>query len=104
MLNADMIFGFVKDGQVQIFDLFSTGSFGPHPQDTELGGTNDILAFGGKEASGFTIVEFARALKTGDTKDNELLKGNNQIIWAYGSTDSLDIQHSSRGYGQITID
>ena len=104
MLNADIIFGFVIDGQTQIFDLFSTGSFGPHPQDTELGGTNDILTFGGKEDGGFTVIEFKRVLKTGDTKDNELVKGSNQIIWAYGPTDSIEIKHGAKGYGEITID
>ena len=101
MKDADIVFGFVKDAKVQIFDLFSTGSFGPHPADTELGGTNDILEFGGKEDGGYTIIEFKRALKTNDKNDNEIVKGKNKIIWAYGNTDALNIQHSARGYGEI---
>ena len=104
MLNADMIFGFVKNGTAEIYDLFSTGSFGPHPPDTELGGTMDILEFGGKEENGYTVIEFKRALKTADQYDRELVKGKNQIIWAYGTSDSLDIKHSSRGYGELIID
>jgi outer membrane protein assembly factor BamB len=104
MLDADMIFGFVKDGKTEIYDLFSTGAFGPHPQDTELGGTDDILESGGKEENGYTVIEFKRALKTGDKYDQELAKGNNQVLWAYGPSDSLDVKHSARGYGEITID
>lgn len=30
MKNADMVFGFVKEGEVAIYDMFSTGDFGPH--------------------------------------------------------------------------
>jgi hypothetical protein len=49
MKNADMVFGFIKDGELTITDLFSTGDFGPHPPDTELGGTSDILKSAGSE-------------------------------------------------------
>jgi hypothetical protein len=103
MKDADMIFGFVKDGEVNVFDSFSTGDFGPHPPDTELGGSFDIISFGGKEADGYTIIEFKRALDTGDQYDNKLSTGKNQIIWAYGSADAITLKHTSRGYGEITI-
>jgi outer membrane protein assembly factor BamB len=104
MMNSDMIFGYVANGKTSVFDLFSTGSFGPHPEDTALGGTNDILESGGKEENGYTVIEFKRALKTSDKYDNALTKGSNQIIWAYGAADSVDVQHSARGYGEVTID
>jgi hypothetical protein len=103
MKGADMIFGFVKDGEVNVFDSFSTDDFGSHPPDTELGGTFDIISFGGKEADGYTIIEFKRALDTGDQHDNKLSVGKNQIIWAYGSADALTYKHANRGYGEITI-
>lgn len=103
MKNADMIFGFVKDGYVEVYDLFSTGDFGPHPPDTEFGGTDDILEFGGSEEGGFTIIEFKRALDTGDEYDNTLTQGVNKIIWAYGSSDILEVKHSTRGYGEINL-
>jgi hypothetical protein len=104
MLNADMMLGFVKDGKAEAFDQFSTGSFGPHSDDTSLGGTNDIIEFGGKEENGYTVFEFKRALKTSDKYDLGFTRGNNAIIWAYGTTDSVQIQHMSRGYGEISID
>lgn len=44
MKDADMIIGFVRGGETQVFDQFSTGDYGPHGDDTSLGGTNDIEA------------------------------------------------------------
>jgi hypothetical protein len=104
MQDADIIFGIVKDGQAEIYDMFSTGIWGPHPQDTALGGTSDITVFGGKEENGYTTIEFKRALASRDNYDNALVQGSNKIIWAYGYTDDLNIQHSTRGYGAIVLD
>ena len=98
-----MVFGFVKDGETTVYDLFSTGNFGPHPPDTELGGTDDILDFAGREEDGHTTIEFRRALDTGDEFDNPLIKGKNQIIWSYGGGDTLTQKHTNRGYGEITL-
>lgn len=103
MKNADIIFGFIKDGKAEIYDMFSTGSYGPHPPDTQLGGTNDILEFAGTEENGYTILELKRALKTEDKYDLEIKKGINKIIWSYGNSDSVSIQHRTRGYGEIII-
>jgi hypothetical protein len=83
--------------------LFCTDDFGSHPPDTELGGTFDITSFGGKEADGYTTIEFKRALDTGDRYDNRLSIGGNKIIWSYGPADGLTQKHISRGYGEITI-
>ena len=108
MKDADMIFGWVDDqGGVHIKDAFSTGATGPHPPDTELGGTHDILAFGGAESGGVTTLEFTRHLDTGDRFDAVIpATGSMTIIWAYGGSDSFDSQHerSSRGTGSITMD
>ena len=103
MKDADMTFGFIKDGEAMVYDLFSTGDFGPHSPDTELGGTNNILESGGREDGEYTIIEFKRALDTADRYDNKLSGGKNQIIWAYGSADDLAMKHSRRGYGEIDL-
>lgn len=103
MENADMVFGFVKDGEATVHDSFSTGPYGPHSVDTEIGGTNDILDFGGSENNGVTRIEFKRALNTGDDYDNQFFKGTNKIIWAYGSDDESTQKHTARGYGEITL-
>lgn len=103
MKDADMVLGLVKNGETIIFDLFSTGDFGPHPPDDELGGTRNILEFGGSEDSEFTIIEFKRALDTGDKYDIPISSGQNKIIWAYGSSDNITQKHTKRGYGEITL-
>ena len=103
MKDADIVFGFVKDEEVAVYDMFSIGNYGSHPPDTELGGTNDILEFGGSEEDGFTTIEFKRALDTGDDYDNPLSKGVNKIIWSYGSSDSPTLRHTNRGYGEINL-
>jgi hypothetical protein len=103
MKNADIVLGFVKDGKATVYDQFSDVDFGPHPQDTELGGTNDILEFAGKEEGGYTTIEFKRKLDTGDKYDNPLAKGKNQILWSYGPDDTATSKHVNRGYGEITL-
>ncbi len=103
MKDADMVFGFVKDGKATVYDHFSTGSYGPHFSDTELGGKSSILEFGGREDGGYTIIEFKRALNTDDKYDRPLYKGVNKIIWAYGSGDEPTLKHITRGYGEIDL-
>ena len=103
MKDADMIFGFVKDSETTVYDLFSTGDFGPHPPDTDLGGTDDVIESGAREEGGYTTIEFKRLLNTGDEYDNPLQSGVNKIIWAYGSADELSLQHTARGYGEIDL-
>ena len=98
-----MVLGFVSDGETTVFDLFSTGDFGPHSLDTELGGTDDILEFGGSEDNGFTTIEFKRLLDTGDSFDLPLSTGTHQIIWSYGTTDTVSQKHAVRGYGEIQL-
>ncbi len=103
MRDSDIILSYIKDEKVEIFDQYSTGDFGPHPSDEDLGGTNDILEFAGKETEGFTIIEFKRLLKTEDQYDLELKPGKNKIIWAYSNQDNLQAKHANRGYGEIVI-
>ncbi len=101
MKDADMVLGFVKDGKTIVADHFSTGSYGPHSPDIELGGTDDILEFGGRESGGYTVIEFKRLLDTGDKYDLPVSKGINKIIWSYGLDDQSERKHVSRGYGEI---
>ena len=102
MKDADIIIGVVTPEGVTISDQFSTGTFGPHMPDTELGGTSDILEVGGTRADGITVIEWSRLLETGDDYDNPLTPGeSNGIIWAYGPGDNMSIAHARVGYGEI---
>jgi hypothetical protein len=102
MKNADIIQGMIVDGKLVISDQFSTGGFGPHPPDTELGGTDDILESGGKLEGGTTVIEFKRKLVTGDKYDKPLVKGKNTVLWAIGGNDP-DKKHTKRGFGELDI-
>jgi|GEM_PF-1659050 len=95
MKDADMVFGWVEDGQATLLDLYSTGSTGPHPPDEELGGTNDIIDFEGSEEDGYTIIEFKRKMDTGDKYDQVLIPGQRlNFIWAMATSDSFNSKHN----------
>ncbi len=103
MKGADIILGFVKDGQATVLDMYSTGTYGPHPADDRQGGTNDILAVGGSHKDGMLTVEFKRKLNTGDSKDKPLKIGDNKVIWSIGDTLDPAVKHSTRGAGVLTL-
>lgn len=103
MRDADIIIGFVRNNRAEVTDSYSTGSFGPHPRDTDIGGTDDILESGGKEEGGYTVIEFKRALKTNDKYDKSVTAGMNKMIYSFGSDDDINSKHVMRGYGQINI-
>ncbi|MHA2138552.1 MAG: DOMON domain-containing protein, partial [Candidatus Hodarchaeales archaeon] len=68
MKDADMYFGWVSsNGTVNMIDAFSIGDYGPHPPDTELGGTDDIIEYNGSEVDQTTIIEFKRGIVTTDS-------------------------------------
>jgi hypothetical protein len=50
------------------------------------------------------VIEFRRALDTGDRFDVPLKKGTNKILWSFGTGDDITRQHAERGYGEISID
>lgn len=106
MQDADMIFGWVEDGVATVQDLFSTGPTGPHPPDTTLGGSDDIIEFAGTEIDGTTIIEFKRRLDTGDQYDHALTEGQTvNYIWAMATTDNFDTQHNiAIGNSAFTLD
>lgn len=105
MKDADMVFGWISNSTPTILDLYSTGAFGPHPPDIELGGKDDLIEKSGTESNGITYIEFKRKLNTGDKYDKVFTRGQNiEIIWGIGSSDSLNSPHDSRGSGNITLD
>ena len=106
MKDADMIIAWVddKDHTTHVVDAYSTGTYGPHPPDTKLGGTDDILQYAGTQGQ-YTIIEFKRKLDTGDKYDATLHPGDTvKIIWAISSTDQFTHKHDiARGTAQIKL-
>ncbi|MGA1822720.1 MAG: DOMON domain-containing protein, partial [Thermoplasmatota archaeon] len=104
MKDADMLIGWVDGGGPGLWDTYSTGELGPHPVDTDLGGTDDIIAFNGTESGGFTTIEFIRELTTGDSYDKDIpTTGSLNIIWGLGSSDDPESSHTQRGSGTILL-
>ena len=105
MESADMIIGWVDDnGEVTVLDCFATGPYGPHPPDTELGGSADIIASAGEERAGVTTIEFSRKLAAQDRFDKDIpLTGVLKIVWAFGFTDDFQEIHAENGVGAIDV-
>lgn len=99
MKDSDMILGWVDDqGKVFIFDTYTTGEFGPHPPDEELGGSDDIIEFGGTEVDGWTTLEFKRIGNSSDLYDKRVFNGQIiDVIWGYSSMDEFNAYHDARG-------
>ncbi|OGO06127.1 MAG: hypothetical protein A2Y73_05805 [Chloroflexi bacterium RBG_13_56_8] len=106
MQGANFLFGAVENGEPKVWDAYGTASGGPtHPLDEELGGTNDIVRFGGVEEDGVTRFEVQIPLNSGDEFDKVLEPGKTYpIIAAVGRSDSFAMRHASRAAGEITLD
>jgi hypothetical protein len=70
-----------------------------------LGGTNDIIEFGGSKAAGRTIIELKRKLDTGDRFDKAFLPGQTiSIIWALSQNPDISLKHNvAYGEGIMTL-
>jgi hypothetical protein len=101
--ETDVVLGFVEDGKVSVLDMFSTAELGLCSADGELGGSDDVLEYGGREEGGDTVIEFKRLLSNGDDYDGDLFSGVNDIIWAYSSLDDPRQKHADRGRGEIEL-
>jgi hypothetical protein len=103
MKDADIVMGAVEDGKAIVKDEYSTGNYGPHLDDTDLGGTYDILEYGGGEVGGNTVIEFKRKMNTGDRFDKAFVAGQKvPIIWAMVDTIMQDAKHNvAKGEGSL---
>ncbi|MDI3475386.1 MAG: hypothetical protein PWQ79_1397 [Thermococcaceae archaeon] len=106
MKDADMVFGWVENGEVKIVDAYSTGTYGPHPPDENLGGSSDILEYAGKEENGVTIIEFKRKLDTGDQYDKAFSPGQKvKFIFAMADSDDFTAKHNvAKGSGELQLE
>jgi hypothetical protein len=95
MKDADMIMGFVEGKSTKVLDEYSTGNYGPHDEDTTLGGKNDIMDFGGRREGDYSVIEFKRKLNTGDRFDKAFTPGQRiSMIWATADTNDHDLKHN----------
>lgn len=103
MKDADIIMGWVENGQAVTMDEYSTGNYGPHVNDTDLGGSDDILESGGSQGSGYTVLEFKRRMNTGDKFDKAFTPGQEiPVIWAMADSSDHDVKHNV-AYGEAVL-
>jgi len=105
MKNADIILASIKGSKATVLDEYCTGNYGPHIEDSMLGGTNDITEFGGSKGAGRTVIELRRKLDTGDRFDKSFSPGQAiSIIWALSNSPDISLKHNvAFGEGIITL-
>jgi len=103
MQDADMIIGWWNSTtDFQVVDAFSTGQTGPHPPDTEIGGSYDILTWLASQSGGWTRVELTRKLATGDHRDHAIrTDGTMSVMWAVSDTREYEAKHAQRGLAEV---
>ena len=100
MKNADIILASVQGGKAVVLDEYCTGNYGPHIEDTMLGGSDDILESGGSKSAGRTVIELKRKLDTGDRFDKAFSPGGTvSMIWALSSNSDISLKHNI-AYGE----
>jgi hypothetical protein len=106
MKDADIIMGSAENAKATVLDDNCTGNYGPHLNDTQLGGTYDILESGGKESGNWTAIEFKRKMNTNDKFDKVLVPGQRvSIIWAMADETSEKVKHNvAKGEGFLTLE
>ena len=104
--GADIIIGAVSNGQAVLLDSYGTSERGTyHTADTELGGEDNIAAFGGTSSGGVTTIEFQLPLDSGDGYDKVLQPGTTvPVILAYGVSSDLTSMHSFATFGELALD
>lgn len=105
MKNADIVIGYVSDGQATVRDDFGT-DYTRHASDVSLGGTDDVSSVSGTETGGRTSITFSIPLSSGDPSDHDLVPGSTvSIIMANGANDddSFSGMHQWAGVAEIDI-
>jgi len=100
MKDSDIILASVDKGTAVVLDEYCTGNYGPHIEDTMLGGTDDIQEFSGSESAGRTTIELKRSLQSSDRFDKSFSPGQAvSIIWALSDNPDISQKHNV-AYGE----
>lgn len=103
MKDADIIIGYVHEGQLYIEDHYGSG-YTSHKSDIKLEGTDNVTAISGEEVEGYTTIKFSIPLNSGDIYDKVLEPGRPyKVIFAYGRKDDFKSIHSYRTSAEIVF-
>ncbi|HLD35654.1 MAG TPA: DOMON domain-containing protein [Planctomycetota bacterium] len=104
MQDANIIIGYVKDGQAYLENDFGTGPV-KHEAQTALGGVDNLMDKSGMEADGYTEIWFTMPLNSNDSKHPALEPGKTyKVILAYGAADDFKMYHTARTAVNIKIE
>ena len=105
MLGANFIIGYVNDSGVRVEDHYGHSATG-HRQDSDHGGSEDILERSGSEDESGTTLTFLIPLDSGDERDRPLQSGAELLMLvAYGprGADNLTAVHAGRGSVRVRV-
>ncbi len=105
MKDADIIIGYVEGSQAVVVDQFGNGSFS-HKADVDMGGSDDIVEYGGNESDGRTELFFTIPIDSGDAYDSVLTPGEEHtILFAFGpdGADNFSSKHTERAKVQLEL-
>ena len=104
MKDADIILGARKEPAMVLYDMYSTGVYGPHPPDNTLGGTDNLLERAGMYQDGVITLECSRLLVTGDSYDTVLIPGEEvSILWASATSPDYKDKHDRKATSTIIL-
>lgn len=94
MKDANLIIGYVRNGEVSVRDDFGSG-LRNHSEDTRDGGQENVTNAFGKEENGTTEIGFTIPLNSGDAKDQAITPdGDTTVLLSYGGgRDSFLTKH-----------
>lgn len=105
MRDANIIIGYVADGEAVITDQYGNSTI-THRPDTDLGGSDDLTSASGTEEDGVTTLSFVMPLDSGDEYDRALEPGETYtVILAHGAdgVDDMETYHEGRASMEITL-
>ncbi|XP_073252711.1 DBH-like monooxygenase protein 1 [Porites lutea] len=102
MQGADIVIGWVKDGQTYFKDRHADGRVMP-----KIDSQQDCELISLEEDNGKTIMKFKRKLDTCDPQDNKIEAGTTKVIYAYHPEDPASensiLRHSLGNRGQRSV-
>jgi hypothetical protein len=103
-VGVDYIFGYPEGDDLVVQDMYGENLRCPMQMDSAIGGTDDILRYGGRQADGVTTIEFERLLDTGDSFDH-ILRFDEEIpiIRSLSDSASIEVPHRERGATTIVL-
>lgn len=105
MADANIIIGYVEDGEVFLRDDFGVGRV-RHGADVDNGGVSNLSNVEGEEAGDVTTIRFTIPLDSGDALDTPLSAGGtHKMIFAHGpnNADDFGTYHSTRGSADVEL-